>query len=97
MSGELRERVLRPLAQHQAEAGEAILRHMLRSVAEQTLDYLRVGLAAGIGALVEQAEGHARNELATLEQMVAQRESNEPGLRGAMEEVTRIRAELGER
>jgi len=54
-------------------------------------------VAGGIGALVEQAERHARNELATLEQMVAQQGCSEPRLQDAVEEVTRIRAELGER
>ncbi len=58
LRSELMEKLLLPLARHQAEAGTDILRHKLLSLAGQTRDYLRVGLAAA-----EQAES-ARQSLA---------------------------------
>jgi GTP-binding protein EngB required for normal cell division len=51
LQGELREKLLLPLAEHYAEAGTEILRHKLLSLADCVLDYVRVGLAAA-----EQAE-----------------------------------------
>jgi GTP-binding protein EngB required for normal cell division len=52
--GGLNEKLMRelllPLAGHHAEAGQGILRHKLQSLADRTLDYLRVGLAAAMQA-----------------------------------------------
>jgi GTP-binding protein EngB required for normal cell division len=46
LNEELMRELLLPLAGHHAEAGREILRHKLQSLADRTLDYLRVGLAA---------------------------------------------------
>jgi GTP-binding protein EngB required for normal cell division len=50
LRNELTQQVLLPLARHHAQAGNEILRHKLSSLASQTLDYLRVGLAAAAQA-----------------------------------------------
>jgi GTP-binding protein EngB required for normal cell division len=66
---ELMDGLLRPLAQHHAEAGSEILRHKLLSLANEALDYLRVGLAAA-----EQAESARR---ALVEHLGAERRESE--------------------
>ncbi len=50
LRGDLMQKLLLPLAQHHDEAGGQILRHKLLSLADQALDYLRVGLAAAAQA-----------------------------------------------
>jgi GTP-binding protein EngB required for normal cell division len=50
LRSELMQQVLLPLAQRHAQAGSEILRYKLLSLADQTLDYLRVGLAAAAQA-----------------------------------------------
>ena len=47
LRGELMQKLLLPLARHHAEAGGQILRHKLLSLADQALDYLRVGSRGG--------------------------------------------------
>jgi GTP-binding protein EngB required for normal cell division len=50
MKSALLAELLHPLLQHRVEAGEQILQHKLASLAGQTLDYLRVALAAATQA-----------------------------------------------
>lgn len=50
LRGELMQKLLLPLAQHHSEAATQITRHKLLSLADQALDYLRVGLAAALQA-----------------------------------------------
>jgi hypothetical protein len=50
LKAELRDRLLNPLLSDRADANRQILRHKLVSLREQTLSYLRVGLAAATQA-----------------------------------------------
>lgn len=50
MKSALLAKLLQPLLQHRTEAGQQILRHKLAALRNQTLDYLRVALAAATQA-----------------------------------------------
>ena len=112
LRGDLIQELLLPLARHHVEAGSEILRHKLLSLSDQTLDYLRVGLAAATQAesarqaLAERLEAERREiELLREEFSVLARQWSAAALefslvrlRRAQDDLqARATAELGQR
>ena len=77
---------------------ERRLSHRARYEVEKNLSRLaadwRNRISVAIGELRTQAERYARDELVTLEQMLAQTNSNEPQLREAIRELEVVRTQL---
>ena len=104
LRAELIEKLLRPLAEHHAQAGSDILRHKLLSLAGQVLGYLRVGLAAAEqadsarNALAERLRAEQReSELLRAEFSVLAHQWSAAALEASLERLQPIQADLAAR